>query len=78
MFVIRQGVDCREARELGEIFDVLLGEGPNDRAMHHPAEDAGGVSDGFAPAELNIIGIQEKGIAAEFVDSNFEGEPGAG
>ena len=55
MLVVGERVDRRDAGELREIDDVLLGEGSDDRAVHHPAEDASGVLDRLAAAELDVV-----------------------
>ncbi len=78
VFVIGEGVDGGDAGVMGEVDDVLLGEGADDGAVDHPAEDASGVFDGFTTAELDIGPGEEHGGAAEFADADFEADAGAG
>ena len=78
MLVVGQGVDGRDAGELGEFLDIGLREGANDRAVDHAAEDARGVFDWFATAELNVVRAQKEGLTAEFADADFEGDACAG
>ena len=59
MLVIGERIHCGNVRELGELFDVVLSERPDDRAVDHPAEHAGGVLHGFAAAHLDFVGDEE-------------------
>ena len=65
-------------RVVGEFLDVALGEGAEDGAVDHAAQDAGGVLDGFAAAELDFAGGQEHDLAAQLADADLEGDAGAG
>ena len=78
MFLIGEGVDGAEAAEFGEFLDVALGVGADDGAVGHAAHDAGGVADGFAAAELDVVGGEKNGLSAQFADTDFEAEAGAG
>ena len=78
MLVISQGIDRRDAGILREIDDVLLGKGPDDHAVHHAPEDAGGVLDRLAPAELDVVAGKEHREASQLADTDLEGNPGAG
>ena len=51
---------------MGEVLDIALRKGADDRAVQHPAHDAGGVLDWFAASELDVVGAQEEDVAAEF------------
>jgi hypothetical protein len=78
MFLIGEGIDGGDAGVVGEGLDIFLREGSDDGAMDHAPEDAGGVLDGFAPAELDFGGAEEERMAAEFVDTDLEGDACAG
>ncbi len=78
MLVISQGVDHGKVGVVCEIDDVLLGEGADDHAVTHSAEHAGGVFDGFAAAELDVVGGEEHRKSAEFADADLERHAGAG
>ncbi len=79
VFRVREGVDRRQSAGGGEGFHVALRVGADHHAVQHPAEDAGGVLDGFAAApELEVVGVEEKGIAAEFADADLETDARAG
>ena len=77
MLGIGQRVDGRDSRPLGEILDVALRVGADDRAVYHSSEHAGGVLDGFASAELKVVGVEEHHVAAQFTDAYLEGDAGA-
>ena len=77
MLVVGEGVDGGDAGEIGEFLDVALGEGADDGAVEHSAQDAGGVLDGFAAAKLDIAGGKEHDLAAELADADLEGDAGA-
>ena len=78
VLIVRERVDRRNAGMAGEVVDVLLGKGADDRAMDHAAEDTGGVLDRLAAAELDVAGIEEKRPAAKFMDADLEADAGAG
>jgi len=78
MFGVSQCVDGGKAGESGELLDVLLRIGADDRAMNHAAQDAGRVHDRFAAAQLNVSGIEKQGMAPEFADADFKGDARAG
>jgi len=44
----------------------------NDRAVNHTAEDARGVFDGLAAAELDVILGKEHDVSAKFADADFK------
>ena len=54
MFGVGEGVDGGDARESGEFRDIGLSEGADDGTVDHAAEDAGGIAEWFAAAELGI------------------------
>ena len=78
MFRIGQRVDRGDARELGEVFDILLGEGANHRAVDHASEDAGCVLNGFAATELDVSAIKEKNLGSQFSETHFKAHTGPG
>ena len=78
MLGIGQGVDGRDAGVMREILHVALRVGADDCAVHHAAEHAGGVLNGFAAAELEVIGIEKHHAAAQFADASLERHACAG
>ena len=46
--------------------------------MDHAAEDAGGVFDWFAAAELDVVLGEEHDVTAELADPDLEGDAGSG
>ena len=76
MFGVREGVDRRQAAGRSERLQVGLRVGADHGPVEHPAEHAGGVLDGFAPAaELEVVAIEEECVAAEFTDADLETDP---
>src|SRR5690349_6818109 len=72
MLLIGERVDRGDSRKGCELFHILLRKRADDRAMDHPAEDAGGVFDGFSPAKLDVICIQKKRLAAKFAHTDLK------
>ena len=68
----------RDRRRGGEPADVVVGEGADDEGAGVAAHDAGGVLDGLASAELELVGSDDLGDATEVGDGGAEGEPGPG
>ena len=52
--------------------------GPHHEAVDKPGKDPGRVLDRLAPAQLDVIPIQEQGVASELMDPDLEGHPGPG
>ena len=77
MLGIGESIDGGDAGVLREILDVALGKGPDYSAVHHAAEHAGGVLDGFTAAELEVVGVEKHHAAAELADAGLEGYAGA-
>ena len=61
-----------------EAADVVVGEGADDEGAGVAAHDPGGVLDGLAPAELELVGSDDLRDAAEVADGGAEGQAGAG
>ena len=78
MFFVGQGVHRGNAGIGSEVIDIGLGEGADDGPVNHAAENSGGVFDGFAATELDIVGVEEEDIATEFTNSDFERDAGSG
>ena len=74
VLVVGEGVDGGDAGVVGKIDHVLLGEGADDSAVNHAAEDAGGVLDGLTAAELDVDTGKEHGGAAEFADADLKAD----
>ncbi len=78
VFFICERIDHGDAGELGKIDNILLIEGADDDAVNHATEHAGGVLDGFAAAELDVVFREKHREAAELADADLEGHAGAG
>src|SRR5262249_16889341 len=78
MLVIRERVDGRQLGILGEILDVRLRKGADDRAMDHAAEHARGVLDVLPAAKLDFAGAEKHRLSAQFPDADLERNPRAG
>ena len=72
--VVRVGeaVDHRDLAVVGEVLDVLLGEGADHDAVDVAAHHVGGVLDGLPDAQLDVVGVQEHGLGAELLDPDLE------
>src|SRR4051812_40175529 len=46
--------------------------GADHQPMHEAAEHLGGVPDRLAPADLNVIGVEEQRIPTEFMNADFK------
>ena len=77
MFVVGERIDRGNAGVVREFFHVALCESADDRALNHSRENAGSVLDRLASAELNIVCIQKKRLAAQLANAHFEGNAGA-
>ena len=77
MLGIGQRVDGGNVGVLGEILYIALREGANDCAVHHATEHAGGVLDGFATAELEVVRVEKHYAATKFADAGLEGHSGS-
>ena len=72
MFLVGQRIDRADAAEFRELFDITVRVGADDGAVDHAAHDARGVADGFAAAELDIVGGEKNGLSAQLADADFE------
>ena len=72
--VVRVGepVDDRDLAVAGEVLHVLLGERADHDAVAVPAHHVGGVLDGLADAELDVVGVEEDGLGAQLLDADLE------
>ena len=61
----------------GKALDLALLEGADHHDVHHAADDAGGVFDGFAAAELAVAGGQVHYAAAHLIHAGLEADAGA-
>ena len=75
MLVIGKSVDYGDRTVVGEIDYVLMVEGPDHDAVDHARKDVGGIVDGLAPADLDVVVGKEEGHAAELVHADLEGYP---
>ena len=75
---VGQAVDDRHAGVSGEGFDALVTEGPDHHHIHHAGNDAGGILDRLAAAELAVARRQEHCMTAELGHAGLEGNPGTG
>ena len=70
---IRERVNHRNVASGRETLDFAVVKRAHDQAMHETRKDFCGVFHGFTAAELDIVFVEEKRIAAELVDTDFEG-----
>ena len=75
---IRQCVDHRDRASGGQPLDIAVIECAYDQSMDETRENPGRVFDRLPAAELNIVPIQEKRIAAQLVYTHLKGHAGAG
>ncbi len=57
MLGVGQRVDRWQAAESRKRFDITLREGADDRAVQHSAQHPGGVLNGFAAPELEVVRV---------------------
>jgi hypothetical protein len=76
--VVGQGVDHRDGAGPGEPLEVLLGEGAQHDGVDVTGQHRRGVLDGLAAAELGLAAGERQRVAAQLVDGDLEGDPGAG
>src|SRR5215211_5428748 len=76
--VVGEGVDHRDGAAPGQALQALLGEGAQHDGVDIARQDGRGVLEGLAPAELELGPGQGQRVAAELVDGDLEGDPGAG
>jgi len=74
---VGESVDHRDLAVLGEVVDVLLGEGADHDAVDVAAHHVRGVLDGLADAQLDVVGAEEHGLGAELLDADLEAHAGA-
>ena len=72
MLVVGQRIDRGDPRELGKIDNILLGEGADDRPMHHATENAGRVLDRFAATELDVVFREKHRESTELANADFK------
>jgi hypothetical protein len=69
---VGQRIDRADPAQRGEFLDIGLREGADDRAVRHAAHDARGVADGFAAAELDVVGREKNRLPAQLADTHLE------
>eukprot|EP00964_Phaeocystis_antarctica_P029641 scaffold16712_cov65-Phaeocystis_antarctica.AAC.15 len=74
---VRQSVDHRYRRVLGEAEDVLVREEPRHDDVVHAGEDARDVCDRLALADPNLL-AQAQRVPAQSVEARLEGDARAG
>lgn len=75
---VRQRIDDRLAAVLGQVGHVVMRIDSGDNARHHAADDHGGVVERLIHSELDVVGAQEHGLAAEHGDRALGRHAGAG
>ena len=80
MLKVGECIDCADAAQGRELFDVALGVGADDRSLHHAAHDACRIGDGFAAAELDVVCRKKNRLPPKLADSDLETDarPGGG
>ena len=69
---VREPVDDRDGRVLGELLDLVLLERPDHERGQEAGEDERGVAVGLSAGELELGGGEEQRHAAELCDPDFE------
>ena len=77
VMVVGETVDHGDLPVLGEVLHVLLGEGADHDAVDVAAHHVGGVLDGLAHAQLDVVGAEEHRLRAELLDADLEAHPRA-
>ena len=77
MLPVGHRIDHRVARVVGHAHQVAMRGDPGHDAVDVAVEDAADIGDGFALAELDLLGEQGDGVAAEPADGDLEAHPGA-
>ena len=62
----------------GELREHRVGPGAHTHRGDVPGEHQRGVARGLPSRELQLVGAQHHGVAAQLVDADLEGETGAG
>ncbi len=78
MLQVVEGVDHRDLRAGRQGPHRLVAEGPVRDPRDVAGEDAGRVLDGLPAPELQVLGAEVEGLAAELDHGDLEGDPGAG
>src|SRR5690606_5111874 len=76
--LVGEGVDDGHGGAGGHLLDALLPRRPPHDGADLALQDAGGVGDGLAAAELAGARVHHQGVAAELGDAHGEGDPGPG
>src|SRR3990172_8667581 len=74
VLAVIEAVDHGDAGPLREFDHVLMPEGAEHDAVHIPGEDARGVRDGLAAAQLRVLGVEVHGVPAELGHADLEGD----
>ena len=69
---VGEGVDHRDGAHVRELLDLRVIKRPHHESVHEARQHPGGVGDAFAAPQLDVVPIQEKRIAPEFVDADLE------
>ena len=69
---MREGVDDRDVRVMGEGGHLLVIDGPDDDGVDEPREDAGGVLDRLPAPQLHVASRQYHRVPAEARDAHLE------
>jgi hypothetical protein len=62
----------------GELLEQAVLVATDHHAMEVTGKDAGGVRDGLAARDLEVVGVEHHRQAAELMDADLEGNAGAG
>ncbi len=75
---VGQAVDHRYPGVGGKALHLVVLEGADHDAVHHPGQYPGAVFDRLATPQLGIPRRQEQGMTAQLGHAGLEGDPGAG
>ena len=74
---IGEAVDHRHRRELRQLLDFGVSEGANHDAVDVSRQNARGVGERLAAAELNVVWRQKEGVSPQLPGSDFERHAGS-
>ena len=74
---VGEGVDHGHRAPLGQLLDLGLVEGAHDQSVHVTGKHPRGIGDALTAAELDVVLAEEKRIATQLMDTDFEGDAGA-
>ena len=75
---VGEAIDHRDGREPRQLLDLGVLVGADHDAVDVAGEDAGGVGDRLAAADLDVLAGEEERLAAKLVGTDLKRDPGPG